>query len=246
MTYDLMILGGGPAGYVAAERAGARGMKVLLVEGRGILTADRKIRVDGQAYEGTHILVATGSSPARPPIPGLDRANVVDSTGILSLDALPRSLAVIGGGVIGCEFACFFGSIGHPGDRHRDAAGDLSDGGPGHREAAAQRTAQRRTSPSTPARRWRPSNEAGVRFSSGGGTQTVDADLILVATGRTLQRRGPRTGRAAASISTAAASGSTSAARPTCRASGPRATCTGRAWLAHAGLAHGRGGRCTT
>jgi len=59
-------------------------------------------------------LICTGSSPTRPAIPGIDGDNVLDSTGILELEQLPESLVVIGGGIIGCEFACFFGSVDVP------------------------------------------------------------------------------------------------------------------------------------
>ena len=88
--------------------------KVEVVMGEARLLRDRRVEVEGTVYEGAHILLGTGSSPARPPVPGVDGAGVVDSTGILNLEALPASLVVIGGGVIGCEFACFFGSIGIP------------------------------------------------------------------------------------------------------------------------------------
>src|SRR6185503_2106881 len=58
------------------------------------------------------ILVATGSSPYRPPgIPYGDE-DVHDADGILRIHRLPRSMAVIGGGVIGCEYACMFAALG--------------------------------------------------------------------------------------------------------------------------------------
>ena len=190
-TFDLIVIGGGPAGYVSAERAAARGMKVLLVESRRLggvclnegcipsktllnsakiyryamhseaygvratgvefdltkvmarktqvmdtlrngiaglmrkskievvlgtakLQAERKVEINGQIYQAKNILISTGSSPAKPPIPGCDLPGVLDSTGILNLEKLPKSVVIIGGGVIGCEFACFFGSVGVP------------------------------------------------------------------------------------------------------------------------------------
>jgi dihydrolipoamide dehydrogenase len=190
-TYDLIILGAGPGGYVAAERAGDAGMKVLLIEkealggvclnwgciptkallasgkayygalhsdefgveieqavfnldramarktqvqdqlrngvaglmkrskvevidGEGKLVGNRTVEVDGERYQGANLLLCTGSSPARPPIPGLDKPHVLDSTGILQIEALPKQLAIIGGGVIGLEFACFFAMVGVP------------------------------------------------------------------------------------------------------------------------------------
>ena len=191
MKYDLIVIGAGPTGYIAAERAGHKGLKTLLVENRqlggvclnegcipsktmlnaakiyhhavhggefGVIVEgarfdfakinERKakvqetlrngiaglmkkfkvdvafgtarvasrtsVSVDGATHEAANILIATGSAPARPPIPGIDLPGVLDSTGILALTAQPKSLVVIGGGVIGCEFACFFGSIGVP------------------------------------------------------------------------------------------------------------------------------------
>ena len=60
---------------------------------------------------GERILIATGSSPVRPPIfpfgPG-----VYDSDTILQLDRLPKTMAVVGAGVIGCEYACMFAALG--------------------------------------------------------------------------------------------------------------------------------------
>jgi len=68
--------------------------------------------VDGQTLEADNILIATGSRPAVPRIPGLDSARVVDSTGILERTSVPESIVIIGGGYIGLEFACFFSSAG--------------------------------------------------------------------------------------------------------------------------------------
>jgi dihydrolipoamide dehydrogenase len=75
-----------------------------------------KVRVYGeevQEHEGRTILVSAGSVPALPPIPGAgNNPLVVDSTGLLSIGAVPKRLAVIGGGVIGVEFAGLFSSLG--------------------------------------------------------------------------------------------------------------------------------------
>jgi dihydrolipoamide dehydrogenase len=57
-------------------------------------------------------IVATGSSPLRPPIPGLDSPRCVDSTGLLAIEERPRRLAILGGGIIGCEFASIFSRFG--------------------------------------------------------------------------------------------------------------------------------------
>ncbi len=58
------------------------------------------------------ILIATGSSPYRPPGIPYDDDDVHDADGILRIHRLPRSMAVIGGGVIGCEYACMFAALG--------------------------------------------------------------------------------------------------------------------------------------
>ena len=195
--YDLAIIGGGPGGYVAAGRAGAAGLSVVLFEksevggvclNEGCIPtktllysakvydytrhADRygvqveasaidfgaifkrKVKVvrklvggvkaqlknaqvevvKGEAviqgrsaegiltiacgeavYEARNLLICTGSEAAVPPIPGLREGlgtTVVTNREILSLEEQPQRLVVIGGGVIGMEFASFFNSIG--------------------------------------------------------------------------------------------------------------------------------------
>lgn len=86
--------------------------KVKVVRGRGVVKSRGVVEVDGKNYEGENILISTGSRPAKPPIPGIDSEGVINSTGALKLDKLPKKLAVIGGGVIGVEFASFFASVG--------------------------------------------------------------------------------------------------------------------------------------
>src|SRR6266496_683713 len=57
-------------------------------------------------------IVATGSFPLRPPIDGLDSPRCVDSTGLLAQEDVPQRLVVLGGGIIGCEFASIFHRFG--------------------------------------------------------------------------------------------------------------------------------------
>jgi dihydrolipoamide dehydrogenase len=192
---DLAIIGGGPGGYVAAERAGAKGLNVVLFEKKelggvclnegciptktllysakvydcalhgdkyGINTAGvsfdfgkiaaRKDKVvkklvagvgaklkahkvtvvrgeaqikgrspegieiecNGATFRAANLLLCTGSEAIVPPIPGLREAGdiVVTNREILSLGELPKSLVIIGGGVIGMEFASLFNSFG--------------------------------------------------------------------------------------------------------------------------------------
>ncbi|MEI7504244.1 MAG: dihydrolipoyl dehydrogenase [Paludibacter sp.] len=193
--YDLIIIGGGPAGYVAAERAGHKGLNVLLFEKKSMggvclnegciptktmlysakiyenaLHGDKygvfgdNIRFDfskivarknkvmrkmvagveskmkmnhvtvvkseamiqgrspkgvevtsgGESYLGANLLICTGSEAFVPPIPGLAEAGdiILTNREILDLKEQPASLVVIGGGVIGMEFASFYNSLG--------------------------------------------------------------------------------------------------------------------------------------
>lgn len=195
MTYDIAIIGGGPAGYTAAERASSNGLKTILfeknalggvclnegciptktllysaklltnikqagkygisAEGKAIadlskiiarknkivrkLTAGIRQRlsahdvtmVSGQAmlnghdehndilikcnneiYSAKRVLLATGSEAIIPPIPGLANSGYWTAREALDNKELPKSLAIIGGGVIGIEFASFFNSLG--------------------------------------------------------------------------------------------------------------------------------------
>ncbi|MBA7612124.1 Dihydrolipoyl dehydrogenase [subsurface metagenome] len=85
---------------------------VEMIWGEGRLIAKNTVDVNEKSYEAKNILIATGSRPAVPPIEGIDSPRVLDSTAILELDKIPKSLAVIGAGAIGLEFACFFNEMG--------------------------------------------------------------------------------------------------------------------------------------
>ncbi len=195
--YDLIILGGGPAGYNAAERAGHAGLKTLVIEERALggvclnegciptktllysakiydyakhgadygvtfssasidhaFVVERKnkvvkqlvsgvgakmkksgvevvkatatikernsegfvIEAEGKEYVGKQILIATGSSPALPPIDGLadslKSGFALTNREVLDLKELPKTIVIVGGGVIGLEMASYFNSVG--------------------------------------------------------------------------------------------------------------------------------------
>jgi len=194
MNFDIGIIGGGPAGYNAAEKAAENGLKTILFEKNAVggvclnegciptktllysakmldnaktaakygikieavptfdlekiinrkdkvvkqMTAGVKMKLDkagvttiqgeatisgseegkiriqcgGEVYETTYVLLCTGSETVIPPIKGLSEIDYWTSKEALETKTLPNSLAIIGGGVIGMEFASFFNSMG--------------------------------------------------------------------------------------------------------------------------------------
>ncbi len=93
----------------------ARG--VNLIKGNATFLDEKKIEVkleNGaiEKIEADKFLIATGSVPIQLPIPGIESEGVIDSTGALSLTSIPKSMLIIGGGVIGCEFAYIYHSFG--------------------------------------------------------------------------------------------------------------------------------------
>ncbi len=197
MLYDLIVIGGGPAGYLAAERAGHAGLNTLLIEKGavggvclnegcipsktllysakitdnaahgekyGVIAGEIKldhqtvlkrkekvvrslvmgvkaqlkknnvtlleaiaeitgrnnegftVKAGGEVFVGKNLIIATGSFPVIPPIPGvkegLEAGTVLTNREILNLQEIPSSLVVVGGGVIGLEMASYFNSAG--------------------------------------------------------------------------------------------------------------------------------------
>jgi len=194
MKCDVAIIGGGPAGYTAAERAAEGGLSTILFEKNALggvclnegcvptktllysakvfdtikhapkyavkaenptfdypkiiarknkvvkkLTAGIRMKLNNlgvtmvngaaeikgkgsdnslliqcgeESYEATNLLICTGSETVIPPIPGLSESNYWTSREALVATELPKSLVIIGGGVIGMEFASFFNSMG--------------------------------------------------------------------------------------------------------------------------------------
>ncbi len=83
------------------------------VKGKGAFRDANTLGVEGaEDITFTSAIVATGSFPILPPIAGLDSELCVDSTGLLAQTEVPRRLAILGGGIIGCEFASIFNTFG--------------------------------------------------------------------------------------------------------------------------------------
>jgi mercuric reductase len=77
--------------------------EVTILEGRARLLGGGRVRVGEVDYRARKIVLATGTSPAAPPIPGLSQVNPLDSTTAMELEELPRSMIVLGGSAVGLE-----------------------------------------------------------------------------------------------------------------------------------------------
>lgn len=88
----------------------ARGVTVVAEE--AILTGKNTFRAGNTEYRAEAMILATGSVPACVSIPGADKPGVMNSDGVLAMTTCPESVVIIGGGVIGVEFATLFRSLG--------------------------------------------------------------------------------------------------------------------------------------
>ncbi|MBJ8325882.1 dihydrolipoyl dehydrogenase [Streptococcus pacificus] len=86
--------------------------KVTMFNGLGKVNPDKTVVIGGQTIKGRNIILATGSKVSRINIPGIDSKHVLTSDDILDLREIPKSLAVIGGGVVGVELGLVFASYG--------------------------------------------------------------------------------------------------------------------------------------
>ena len=89
-----------------------KGNKVELLRGSARVEEPGKVRVGEEVLETRYILIATGAVPAKPPVPGLDLPGVVTSDELLADGRLYPRLTIVGGGVIGMEFACLCSALG--------------------------------------------------------------------------------------------------------------------------------------
>ncbi len=159
-----------------------------VVNGRGRFASVNVIEVEGgDSVTFKHAVIATGSRPLRPPIDGIDHPRCLDSTGLLAIDGIPKRLIVIGGGVIGCEFASIFSHLGSEVTiveflDHLIAAEDADAVTALERAFKKARIALHLSSRGT--RVEETVDGMTLHFEQGGETRSVTGDVILVATGR--------------------------------------------------------------
>ena len=85
---------------------------VTVVDGMARFKDEFTVTVGDEEYNAEHIIIATGSESKSLPVPGADAEWILDSTGILNLEYVPAKLVIVGGGVIGLEFASVFNAFG--------------------------------------------------------------------------------------------------------------------------------------
>ena len=87
--------------------------KIKLVDGQAVFTGPKSVRVGDSEYTADKVIIASGSHPIIPDIPGVSSSKAcIDSTGALTLDHVPESMVIIGGGVIGLELGSVYNSFG--------------------------------------------------------------------------------------------------------------------------------------
>ena len=85
---------------------------VTVIAGRATFTGPAAVEAAGRVIQARRFVIATGSQPAMPPIPGLATASVLTNENIFEISELPKRLLIIGGGAIGCELADAFAGLG--------------------------------------------------------------------------------------------------------------------------------------
>jgi dihydrolipoamide dehydrogenase len=155
------------------------------VKGKGVFKDANTIAVEGaEDVTFRSAIVATGSYPMRPPIEGLDSPLCVDSTGLLAQERVPGRLVVLGGGIIGCEFASIFQRFGSQvtivemlprliPQEDEDAAAEL-----------AKQLGKRGIALHLEKQCTKVEDHGGTLTVHFGEGETADADLMLVSVGR--------------------------------------------------------------
>jgi dihydrolipoamide dehydrogenase len=158
---------------------------ITVIQGNGRLISPTQVQLDdGTVYEGAHIVLATGSQPNSLPGLELDGERVISSDDALVLDRVPRSAIILGGGVIGVEFASVWRSFGaevtivemlpHLVPLEDESSSKVLERAFRRRGISFELGARFESVKNT---------ETGVTVTLAGG-KTLDADLLLVAVGR--------------------------------------------------------------
>ena len=86
--------------------------EITLLRGTARMNGQGSVDVDGTARRAARVVIATGTSPWVPPIPGIEDVEVLTSTSVMELDALPESMIVLGGSAVGLELGQVFARLG--------------------------------------------------------------------------------------------------------------------------------------
>jgi pyruvate/2-oxoglutarate dehydrogenase complex dihydrolipoamide dehydrogenase (E3) component len=151
------------------------------------------VLADGRTLRAGHFVIATGSVVAEPPLPALDDAGFLTSDDCVRLEKLPRSLVILGGGAIACEFAQFFARFGVAVtlvQRSPRLLRDFDEDAARVVEAVFRREGVRVFTGTKLLDARRTGAGRAVVFGHEGKTQTVEAEEILHALGRTPNTRG--------------------------------------------------------
>jgi len=163
--------------------------KITRLIGMGKITALGKVQVGKDTYQAKHIIVATGSEPA--PLPGVDvdEKQIVTSTGALNLSKVPKTMAVIGGGVIGLELGSVWRRLGTA-VTVIEFLPNILPGMDDEIVKQATRTFKKQGldfklgTKVTGAKTAKSGVTLALQPASGGDTETLTADVVLVAIGR--------------------------------------------------------------
>ena len=155
----------------------------VLSDTEGCISVD----IGGTVYKAKDVLLATGTVPAMPPIEGIDSDVVITSNDMLEGKELPESLIIVGGGVIGCEFASLYTDLGRKvtviealprilANMDKDVARNL--------QMILKNRGAEIFSGAQVTKIANDGGKASVTFASGSEEKTVAADKVLIATGR--------------------------------------------------------------
>ena len=159
---------------------------VTVVNGAGFFVATKSgfaCEVGGEIIKAKHAIVATGSTPIRPNIPGADLPHVLTSTEMLNLTTPPKSLVVIGGGVIGLEMASVYAAAGSDVtvvEMHDQLAGHLDR----DLEKILRSSLKKQKITMLTSARCEEITEKQVVVETAKGIQEIDAKMVLMSIGR--------------------------------------------------------------